>query len=108
MSTKKQFPSTPHQTAMFVEVVRLVLREGRTMTLQSFCAVTGYKPNHHTKRFLERMVKEEFITSFNVKFSDGYTRRVYCAQNTLVMFEHSYSSSELDHSRLFPMGTVLR
>jgi hypothetical protein len=91
---------------MFVEAVRLILREGRTVTLQSFCAHTGYKPNHHTKRFLERMVKEDFVTAFSVKFGDGYTRRVYCAQNTRSMFERSYQSSELDHSRLMPTKRV--
>lgn len=93
---------------MFVEAVRLILREGRTVTLQSFCAYTGYKPNQHTKRFLDRMVNEDFVTAFNVKFGDGYTRRVYCAQNTRSMFEQSYSSSEIDHHRLMPQKMMLR
>jgi len=102
MSTKKQFPATPHQTAMFVAVVRLILREGRTVTLRSFCAHTGFKENHHTQRFLDRMVREGFCTSFNTKFSDGYTRKVYCGQLTRPYFEENYRSSELEHSRLMP------
>jgi len=106
MSTKNQFPATPHQTAMFLKAARLILQEGRTVTLKSFCAHTGFKENHHTQRFLDRMVKEQWCAVFSVKFSDGYTRKVYCAQATKRWFEENYRSSELEHSRLMPQRGI--
>jgi len=102
MPTKDEKVFTAHQNEMFRAVVRLVIVEGHTVTLQSFCARTHFKENHHTRRLLEYLVKQNFIARFNVKFSDGRSRKVYCAQHTRHMFEESYSSSEIDHHRLMP------
>jgi len=93
---------TPHQVDILFAAVRVILNEGHTVTLQSFCARTNFKENHHTRRFLDRLVKEGIIAAFNVHFSDGHKRKVYCAQNTKRMFEDSYSSAEIDHHRLMP------
>jgi len=102
MPTNYEKVYTQHQVEMLFAVVRIILNEGHTVTLQSFCARTHFKDNHHTRRFLDRLVKEGMIVSFNVHFSDGYKRKVYCAQATRRMFEQSYSSSEIDHHRLMP------
>jgi len=100
MPTNYEKVFTPHQNEMFKAIVRLVLVEGHTVTLQSFCARTHFKENHHTRRLLEYLVKQNFIVSFEVHFSDGHKRKVYCAQNTRRIFEDSYSSAEIDHHRL--------
>jgi len=91
-----------YQYAVFAQVVRLLLVEGHVVTLQSFCAHTHFKENRHTRRLLEYFVKLNVIASFVVNFSDGYNRKVYCAQRTRSMFERDYSSSEIDHHRLMP------
>jgi len=104
MPTKHEKPFTPHQSDMFKTIVRLVIVEGHTVTLQSFCARTHFKENHHTRRFLDRLVRENIIVSFPVRFSDGRSRKVYCAQHTRNMFEHSYWRAEIDHDRIMPQG----
>jgi len=100
MPTNYEKLYTPHQVEMLFAVVRVVLNEGHTVTLQSFCARTHFKENQHTRRFLDRLVKEGIITAFNVHFSDGYRRKVYCARNMRDMFERDYSASLIDHRRI--------
>jgi hypothetical protein len=104
MSMKYEKLYTPHQLEIMFAAVRLILIEGHTITLQSFCARAHFKQNQHTRRVLDRLVREGMFASFNVHFSDGHKRKVYCAQNTRSMFEESYSSAEIDHYRLMPQS----
>lgn len=89
---------------MFSAAIKLCLIEGRTVTLQSFCARTGFLANHHTRRFLDAMVAHGYCVSFMIRFSDGFKRRVYCAERSRDAFERNYSSSEIDHHLLMPMA----
>jgi len=102
MPTNYEKLYTPHQVEMLFAAIRVILSEGHTVTLQSFCARTHFKENQHTRRFLDRLVKEGIITAFDVHFSDCHKRKVYCAQNTRRLFEDSYSSAEIDHHRIMP------
>jgi hypothetical protein len=108
MPTNYEKLYTPHQVEMLFAVVRVILNEGHTVTLQSFCARTHFKENQHTRRFLDRLVREGIIAAFNVHFSDGHKRKVYCDKNTRGMFEFSYSHSEIDHTRLMPQSLAER
>jgi hypothetical protein len=59
--------------------------EGKSFTVQSFCARLGHKPNRHTRRVLNELARNGQLTKHKTLYEDGHYRMVYAAQKTARM-----------------------
>jgi hypothetical protein len=74
--------TTKHQSAIGFEAINLTFIQGRTFTFAAFCQQTGFKPNRHTRRELDNLVRDGYLLKLKALFSDGHYRMVYAAQKT--------------------------
>jgi len=72
--------TTKHQSAIGFEAIRLSFIEGKSFTLASFCKQTGFKPNRHTRRELDRLATDGYLLKLKAFFEDKHYRTIYVAQ----------------------------
>jgi len=55
---------------------------GTSFTVEALCKKYGLKPNRHTRRALNEMVKADVLYKAKRLFEDGHYRMVYAGQFT--------------------------
>ncbi len=77
---KLGFTGTGAENAMHALTLAFVL--GLTFNVAGFCAYAGAKPNRHTRKVLNDLVKEGALCKAKRLGDDGHLRMEYYAQKT--------------------------